>query len=83
MSSFFLSFIITELTAEEEAILDSPELSEKDLPDSEVAKYLRSDVELNPIDVHLSFSADLDSELAELEEKRQAKQPTKKPKSVV
>ncbi|KAI9563172.1 hypothetical protein GHT06_010630 [Daphnia sinensis] len=72
-----------ELTAEEEAILDSPELSEKDLPDAEVAKYLRSDVELNPIDVHLSFSADLDSELAELEEKRQGKPPKKKAKSVV
>lgn len=66
-----------ELTAEEEAILDSPELSEKDLPDAEVAKYLRPDVELNPIDVHLSFSADLDLELAEIEEKRQVKQQKK------
>ncbi|XP_057367150.1 uncharacterized protein LOC130688203 [Daphnia carinata] len=72
-----------ELTAEEEAILDSAELSEKDLPDAEVAKYLRSDVELNPIDVHLSFSADLDLELAELEEKRQVKQLMKKAKSVL
>lgn len=70
-------YVITELTAEEEAILDSPELSEKDLPDAEVAKYLRPDVELNPIDVHLSFSADLDLELAEIEGKRQVKQQKK------
>jgi hypothetical protein len=71
---------LLELTAEEEAILDAPELSERDLPDAELSKYIRSDVELNPVDEHLSFTADLDSDIAYLEKKRQEKQHKKRKK---
>jgi hypothetical protein len=58
--------------------LDAPELSEKDLPDAELSKYLRPEVELNAVNVHLSFAANLDSDLAELEKKRTIKQQQKK-----
>ncbi len=58
--------------------MDAPELSEKDLPDAELSKYLRPEVELNAVNVHLSFAANLDSDLAELEKKRTIKQQQKK-----
>ena len=38
-----------ELTTEEEAVLDAPELSEKDLPEQELAGYLRSSKEMESL----------------------------------
>lgn len=38
-----------ELTAEEEAVLDVPELSEKDLPEGELSSYLRSAKEVDSL----------------------------------
>lgn len=69
----FFFFISAELTAEEEAILDSPELTEKDLTYAEAEYYVRSDLEVRRTDKHLSFTKTLDSELMEMERKRQKK----------
>ncbi|XP_046443538.1 uncharacterized protein LOC124193715 [Daphnia pulex] len=68
-----------ELTAEEEAILDAPDLNENDLPDAELRKYFFSERELNPLNVSLSLSADLDSELAEPNKKGKKKRSKSKP----
>ncbi|XP_046443541.1 uncharacterized protein LOC124193660 [Daphnia pulex] len=68
-----------ELTAEEEAILDAPDLNENDLPDAELSKYFFSERELNPLNVNLSLSADLDSELAEPNKKGKKKRSKSKP----
>lgn len=38
-----------ELTTEEEAVLDMPELSEKDLPEEELSGYLRSAKEVDSL----------------------------------
>ncbi|EFX84435.1 hypothetical protein DAPPUDRAFT_238750 [Daphnia pulex] len=71
-----------ELTAEEEAILDAPDLNENDLPDTESSKYFFSEKELNPLNVNLSLSADLDSELAEPNKKGKKKRSKSKPTSL-
>jgi hypothetical protein len=75
----FSIFLSEELTAEEEAILDAPDLNENDLPDAELSKYFFSERELNPLNVSLSLSADLDSELAEPNKKGKKKRSKSKP----
>lgn len=46
---FYVYLLFLELTAEEEAVLDVPELSEKDLPDKELSVYLRSAEEVDAL----------------------------------